>query len=189
GGAEDKLGHRTVLHHFVQLAGGRRARIAVIATAASLGGGILGLYWGVFTHLGRAGVIPLRPAAREEADAPGPAEAVGRATGVFMTGGNQLRLSMVVSGTRLGAALLDAPRRGAVGGGTSAGGAPPRPGERPERPHGRLRRSRRDRQAAAGPHVGRPRAAPRGGHRPALQPAQPAGGAASACGRGPHPAR
>ena len=34
GGAEDKLGHRTVLNHFVQLAGGRGARIAVIATAS-----------------------------------------------------------------------------------------------------------------------------------------------------------
>jgi cyanophycinase len=38
-----------------------------------------------------------------------------------MTGGNQLRLSMVVSGTRLGAALVDAHRRGVVVGGTSAG--------------------------------------------------------------------
>jgi len=38
-----------------------------------------------------------------------------------MTGGNQLRLSMVVAGTRLGAALLDAHRRGVVVGGTSAG--------------------------------------------------------------------
>src|SRR5215211_4605700 len=121
GGAEDKLGHRTVLNHFVQLAGGRRARIAVIATASSLGEEILGLYRRIFTDLGAAEVIPLRPATREEADAPGPAEAVERATGVFMTGGNQLRLSMVVSGTRLGAALLEAHRRGAVIGGTSAG--------------------------------------------------------------------
>ena len=34
GGAEDKLGHRTILNDFVQRAGGRRARIAVIATAS-----------------------------------------------------------------------------------------------------------------------------------------------------------
>ena len=121
GGAEDKLGHRTVLNHFVQLAGGRRARIAVIATASSLGEEILELYRRVFTDLGAAEVMALRPATREEAGAPGPAETVARATGVFMTGGNQLRLSMVVSGTRLGAALLDAHRRGAVVGGTSAG--------------------------------------------------------------------
>jgi len=75
----------------------------------------------VFTDLGAAEVMPLRPATREEADAPGPAETVARATGVFMTGGNQLRLSMVVAGTRLGAALVDAHRRGVVVGGTSAG--------------------------------------------------------------------
>src|SRR4029450_12758681 len=108
---------RPALNHFVQLAGGRRARIAVIATASSLGEEILGLYRHVFTELGAAEVIPLRPATREEADAPGPAEAVGRATGVFMTGGNQLRLSMVGSGTRRGAARLDAHRAGGGGGG------------------------------------------------------------------------
>jgi cyanophycinase len=110
GGAEDKLGHRTILNRFVQLAGGRRARIAVIATASSLGDELLGLYRQVFTDLGAAEVMPLRPA-----------ETVARATGVFMTGGNQLRLSMVVAGTRLGAALVDAHRRGVVVGGTSAG--------------------------------------------------------------------
>jgi cyanophycinase len=66
-------------------------------------------------------VLALRPATREEAEAPEPAAAVDRATAVFMTGGNQLRLSMVVAGTRLGAALLAAHRRGAVVGGTSAG--------------------------------------------------------------------
>jgi cyanophycinase len=65
--------------------------------------------------------MALRPATREEAEAREPAAAVDRATGVFMTGGNQLRLSMVVAGTRLGAALLAAHRRGAVVGGTSAG--------------------------------------------------------------------
>src|ERR671910_2804066 len=121
GGAEDKLGHRTILNHFVQRAGGRRARIAVIATASSLGDEILGLYRQVFTDLGAAEVLPVAPATREEADSPGPAETVAKATGGFMTGGNQLRLSMVVAGTRLGAALLDAHRRGAVVGGTSAG--------------------------------------------------------------------
>jgi cyanophycinase len=175
GGAEDKLGHRTILNHFVQRAGGRRARIAVIATASSLGDEILGMYRQVFTDLGAAEVMPLRPATREEAEAPGPAETVAKATGVFMTGGNQLRLSMVVAGTRRGAALLDAHRRGAVFGGTSAGasalslvafGGPAV-------------------QAAPGAHVGRARAAARGGP-PALQPAQPAGTAAAAGGRVPH---
>ena len=121
GGAEDKLGDRTILSHFVRLAGGDRAHIVVLATASSLGDELTGLYERVFAELGAAEVRPLRPHTREQAEAPGPAEEVARATGVFMTGGNQLRLSMVVAGTRLGAALLDAHRRGTVVGGTSAG--------------------------------------------------------------------
>ena len=121
GGAEDKLGDRTILSHFVRLAGGDRARIVVLATASSLGDELTGLYERVFAELGAAEVRPLRPRTREQAEAAAPAEEVARATGVFMTGGNQLRLSMVVAGTRLGAAMLDAHRRGAVVGGTSAG--------------------------------------------------------------------
>jgi cyanophycinase len=121
GGAEDKLGNRAILSRFVQLAGGDRARVVVLASASSLGEEITGLYEQVFTELGAAEVRSLRPRTREEAEAAGPAGAVAGATGVFMTGGNQLRLSMVVAGTRLGAALLDAHRRGAVVGGTSAG--------------------------------------------------------------------
>jgi cyanophycinase len=121
GGAEDKLGNRAILSRFVQLAGGDRARVVVLASASSLGEEITGLYEQVFTELGAAEVRSLRPRTREEAEAAGPAGAVAGATGVFMTGGNQLRLSMVVAGTRLGAALLDTHRRGAVVGGTSAG--------------------------------------------------------------------
>jgi cyanophycinase len=121
GGAEDKLGDRTILGRFVQLAGGDRARVVVLASASSLGEELTGLYERVFAELGAAEVRSLRPRTREEAEAAGPAEEVTWATGVFMTGGNQLRLSMVVAGTRLGAALLDAHRRGAVVGGTSAG--------------------------------------------------------------------
>ena len=121
GGAEDKLGARAILAQFVRLAGGPDARIAVLATASALGDEIVELYRGLFAELGAARVAALRPVDRQQAQAPEPAVAVADATGVFMTGGNQLRLSMVVAGTRLGAALLDAHRRGAVVGGTSAG--------------------------------------------------------------------
>src|SRR5437764_1018278 len=43
------------------------------------------------------------------------------ATGVFLTGGNQLRLSSTIGGTRLADAILDRFRQGAVVAGTSAG--------------------------------------------------------------------
>ncbi len=43
------------------------------------------------------------------------------ATGVFLTGGNQSRLTQVVAGTRLGDAIANAHDRGVVLAGTSAG--------------------------------------------------------------------
>src|SRR5205814_281783 len=63
----------------------------------------------------------LRPETREEANDPKTFEVLKDVTGIFMTGGNQLRLSSVIGGTKLGAAILDAHGRGAVVAGTSAG--------------------------------------------------------------------
>jgi len=114
GGAEDKLGNKTILSRFVELAGGSSARIAVVSTASSLGHRITELYLGLFLELGAAEVYGLRPWTRAEADAPEAAAAVRRSTGVFLTGGNQLRLSMVVEATGLGRALVEAHERGAV---------------------------------------------------------------------------
>src|SRR5437763_7481745 len=121
GGAEDKLGERVILSRFVELAGGDPARIAVISTAAFLGDAATDLYRHVFARAGAAKVIGLRPEPREEANDPETIEALKDVTGIFMTGGNQLRLSSVIGGTRLGAAILDAHGRGIVVAGTSAG--------------------------------------------------------------------
>src|SRR6266852_774755 len=121
GGAEDKLGERVILSRFVQLAGGDHARIAVISTASSLGDMATELYRQIFTRAGAAKVTGLRPETREEANDPQTIEALKDATGIFMTGGNQLRLSSVIGGTKLGAAILDAHGRGGVVAGTSAG--------------------------------------------------------------------
>ena len=49
--------------------------------------------------LGVGEVTGLRPVTRDEANRPEAAAAVDGATGVFLTGGNQLRLSSVVGGT------------------------------------------------------------------------------------------
>ena len=121
GGAEDKLGERIVLTRFVQLAGGDHARIAVISTASSLGDAATDLYRHIFSRLGVAKITGLRPETREEANDPRTVDALKDATGIFMTGGNQLRLSSVIGGTALGAAILEAHGRGAIVAGTSAG--------------------------------------------------------------------
>jgi cyanophycinase len=121
GGAEDKLGRRTVLSQFVGLAGGDRARIAVIPTASSLGPEIIEVYDALFHKLGAETVVAARPESREEADDPELVSRLDDVTGIFMTGGNQLKLSAIVNGTAFGEAIKAAHRRGVVVGGTSAG--------------------------------------------------------------------
>ena len=64
GGAEDKLGKRTVLSEFVQRSGGSDARIAVIPTASSLGPEIVEVYDALFSRLGAAEVYGVRPHSR-----------------------------------------------------------------------------------------------------------------------------
>jgi cyanophycinase len=121
GGAEAKLRRRTVLRAFVAAAGGDDARIAVVPTASSLGEEVVEVYRAVFGSLGAGGVVALRPESRSDAQDPALANQLGEVTGVFMTGGNQLKLSSFVTGTAFGRAIHQAYERGAVIGGTSAG--------------------------------------------------------------------
>jgi cyanophycinase len=146
GGAEDKLGDKAVLARFVRLAGGESARVLVVATASSLSDEITDLYRTALAELGVAQVDALRPRTREQAERPRAVAAVERATGIFLTGGNQLRLAMVVGGTAMGRALTEAYARGAVVAGTSAGASAlaehmvsfGRPGETPRQRMGQL---------------------------------------------------
>ena len=121
GGAEDKLRDRVILSRFIELAGDADGHIVVVSTASSLGDEATELYRMVFQQMGAGKVSGLRPLTRDDANRPEMGEALAEATGVFLTGGNQLRLSSVVGGTSLGAGLLEAHERGAVIAGTSAG--------------------------------------------------------------------
>lgn len=121
GGAEDKLGRRTILSQFVRLAGGERARIAVVPTASSLGPEIVDVYEALFLKLGAEAVVAARPESREDAEDPAVVARLDGVTGIFMTGGNQLKLSGIVNGTAFGEAIREAHRRGVVVAGTSAG--------------------------------------------------------------------
>ena len=121
GGAEDKLRQRQILSRFVNLAGGHDARVVVISTASSLGDEATELYRSLFHAMGVPDVRGIRPLSREEANDPRLGEQLDGATGIFMTGGNQLRLSSTIGGTRLADAVLEQFRKGAVVAGTSAG--------------------------------------------------------------------
>jgi cyanophycinase len=121
GGAEDKVRDRVILNRFVQLAGGRDATIVVISTASSLGTEAGERYRQIFTELGVRTVRPLHAATRPQANDESVALVLRDATGVFLTGGNQLKLASQVGGTRLADAMLERFRHGAVMAGTSAG--------------------------------------------------------------------
>ena len=121
GGAEDKLRQRAILTEFVAASGGPEARIAVIPTASSLGPEVVGVYDALFRKLGAAEVVAARPETREDAHDEELVKRIGEATGIFMTGGNQLKLSAILSGTPLAAAVMEAHERGVVVAGTSAG--------------------------------------------------------------------
>jgi cyanophycinase len=121
GGAEDKRRDRVILSRFVDMAGGPDADIVVISTASSMGEEAAARYAEVLTELGAGAVSGLRPLTREQANGPDVLERMSSASGVFLTGGNQLRLVSVIGGTRLEDALASAHDRGAVIAGTSAG--------------------------------------------------------------------
>ena len=82
GGAEDKLGKRSVLTEFVRMAGGPEARIAVIPTASSLGNEIVEVYDALFRKLGAAEVVSVRPESREDAHDPAYVDQLADVTGV-----------------------------------------------------------------------------------------------------------
>jgi cyanophycinase len=121
GGAEDKLRDKVILSRFARFAGGADGHVIVVSTASELGDQATQTYGDLLVGMGVGRVTGLRPIEREEADDPSGAAALAEASGVFLTGGNQLRLSSIVGGTKLGTALHLAHDRGAVVAGTSAG--------------------------------------------------------------------
>ena len=98
GGAEEKLSDRAILRRFVEICGGERARIAVIPTASQLED-TGPRYQAVFGDLGARETWNLPFAERRDGHRREWLEILRRADGVFMTGGNQLRLATTIGGT------------------------------------------------------------------------------------------
>jgi cyanophycinase len=121
GGAEDKVGGRLILNHFVQLAGGPQARIVVIAAASSFEDLVGQRYISLFGALGAGSAEMLQVRDRSEARHPLPLQQIDNATGIFITGGDQLKLTALFGGTPVAAHIRQCSRAGCVVAGTSAG--------------------------------------------------------------------
>jgi cyanophycinase len=122
GGAEDKDNAPQILRRFVALAGGADADIVVIPSASQL----LATgprYERLFTDLGARRVSSIDFDTRRDAEEPGRLDRLMQASGVFFTGGNQLRLSTLIGGTPVAKAVRQLNAAGVPVAGTSAGAA------------------------------------------------------------------
>ena len=122
GGAEEKLNNPEILDRFVDICGGKDARIGIIPTASELEDTGRN-YEKLFRKLGCKHARVLHFVTREDCQKDEDLSYIEKCDGVFMTGGNQLRLSTTIGGT----AIAQAIRRRNAGGmhvaGTSAGAA------------------------------------------------------------------
>ena len=122
GGAEKKIRHAAILRRFVELCGGALSRIVVIPTASKLDD-TGDTYRHSFNTMGARNIDILPIKERADAMKPEAAAAIGAATGVFMTGGDQLRLSTILGGTDVAETIRRTNAAGAHVAGTSAGAA------------------------------------------------------------------
>jgi cyanophycinase len=122
GGAEEKIGDVAILRRFAELCGGSGCKIAIIPTASMLSE-TGSRYEKIFTDLGVAEAISLPIAHRSDGERKEWLDVLDRVNGVFLTGGNQLRLSTMIGGTSVAKALRRRNIEGMHVAGTSAGAA------------------------------------------------------------------
>ncbi|MBJ6978446.1 cyanophycinase [Luteimonas sp. MC1895] len=120
GGAEDKDTNPRILSRFVELSGGDDADIVVIPTASRLKDSGLN-YEALFREMGVAEVEVMDFDTRRDAQEPNRVRRLAEASGIFFTGGNQLRLSTILGGTDVARTVRSANARGVTVAGTSAG--------------------------------------------------------------------
>ncbi len=122
GGAEKKDDNPVILRRFIDICGGANARIAVIPTASELED-TGARYQRLFLELGAGEALSLDYRRRIDTSNPEPLAWLSEATGVFLTGGNQLRITTILGGTAVARAIRSINAAGVSVGGTSAGAA------------------------------------------------------------------
>ncbi len=119
GGAMDKE-DAVIMREFIRRAGGAAAQIVILPQASMLAD-TGEIYVNQCKELGAGQAVALEFRQRNQVGTPEQVQAIRNATGIFLTGGAQMRISALIGGTILEAELLAAYRRGCLVGGTSAG--------------------------------------------------------------------
>lgn len=122
GGAEEKFHNTEILDRFIDICGGRSARVAIIPTASELDDTGRN-YEKLFRKIGIKHAKVLNILTRDDCHEAEFTDYIEKSDGVFMTGGNQLRLSTTLGGTPVAQSIRRANARGLHVAGTSAGAA------------------------------------------------------------------
>jgi cyanophycinase len=120
GGAEEKQNDARILERFVDLCGGADADIVVIPTASQLAD-TGERYEHIFSGLGARRVTALDFDTRRDTEERNRLERISEASGIFFTGGNQLRIATMLGGTPIARLIRARNASGVHVGGTSAG--------------------------------------------------------------------
>jgi cyanophycinase len=120
GGAENKENDRDILERFISVSGGESANIVVIPAASRMHE-TGPRYEKVFMDLGARQVTVMDFDTRRDCQEAGRLRRLEEATGIFFTGGNQLRLTTLLGGTPVARLIRVRNAHGVTVGGTSAG--------------------------------------------------------------------
>jgi len=120
GGAENKENDRRILERFVSVSGGQDADVVVIPTASRVHE-TGARYEQVFRDIGADRVTIMDFDTRRDCHESGRLERLGEASGIFFTGGNQLRITTLLGGTPVAKLIRARNAHGVTVGGTSAG--------------------------------------------------------------------
>jgi cyanophycinase len=122
GGGDKKVKSSTIMQRFVEICGGSSARMVIIPTASQLDTAGQRTR-DVFQELGVSEIEIVDLATRADCEDPKFLEKLDNATGIFFTGGNQLRLATTIGGTSAAKSFRAGNARGVHIAGTSAGAA------------------------------------------------------------------
>ena len=124
GGAEDKYNERRILKKFLSLAGDKDAEVLIVPVASDFPEFAADVYTQAFRNLGVANPRVLRATSRQDVFDADVGELLDGVTGVFITGGDQMRLVSLLGGTAFATRLRKlVTETNIVLAGTSAGAA------------------------------------------------------------------
>ncbi|MGM0583222.1 MAG: cyanophycinase [Pseudomonadota bacterium] len=123
GGAEDKSQEAAILRRVAAMSGLRAPVVSVITTASAIPDEVFGGYEQVFSTLGAGEVLHVRIRDRKDAAAEAFVAMIRRSDVIFISGGDQMRLTNIFGGSPALEAIRERHAEGAVIAGTSAGAA------------------------------------------------------------------